>query len=148
MNINWTPYQDDILKQHYLKKGYSAKIIGEILGKSRHSVIGRAHRLGLSMKIEDVRVVNHKKKLDKKQKEVTKKVHKKVIKTQPIKEEVVMRTVRLIDVKENQCREIIGEPKNLKCCGRIIVNGKSYCDKHFIKNTVKTTFSFRPSPCV
>jgi len=43
----------------------------------------------------------------------------------------------LIDAKEDQCREIIGHPKNGIICGEKVKHGSSYCTIHHNENYVK-----------
>lgn len=44
----WNASEDAILKSNYGREGVTAEKIGEVLGRTRNSVIGRAHGLGLS----------------------------------------------------------------------------------------------------
>lgn len=69
-----------------------------------------------------------------------KKERKKPPKQQSLKtvyEDPEMKLVKMIDIKEGQCREIIGLPKNLKMCGNPVFCG-SYCKNHYNKNVLKT----------
>lgn len=43
----WTPEQEEIVRTEWPKGRLSASGIGELIGKSRNAVIGKAHRLGL-----------------------------------------------------------------------------------------------------
>ena len=45
----WTPDQDDMLAA-LVESGASARQIGATMGKTRNSIIGRVHRLGLKLK--------------------------------------------------------------------------------------------------
>ena len=47
---DWTEEHDALLKREYGKGRLSAGDIGGRMGRSRNSVIGRAHRLGLKAK--------------------------------------------------------------------------------------------------
>jgi len=51
----------------------------------------------------------------------------------------IMGTVKMIDIKDNQCREIIGCPKNGIMCGLPIDVG-SYCTCHAEKNYTPSTW--------
>lgn len=44
----WTADEEAILRRLWPDKEHSASSIAEIIGRSRNSIIGRAHRLGLS----------------------------------------------------------------------------------------------------
>lgn len=52
--MEWTEVDDATLRQ-LLKERKSAKQIGDLLGRSKNSIIGRCHRLGLSKKSKATR---------------------------------------------------------------------------------------------
>lgn len=49
--------------------------------------------------------------------------------------------VHISKIKDNQCRDIIGDPKNGMMCGVIVKDGSSYCNNHHSINHIKTTFT-------
>lgn len=69
-----------------------------------------------------------------------KKEKKKTIKMQSkqtVFEVIDMKLVKMINIKEGQCREIIGVPSNMIMCGNPVFCG-SYCKNHYNKNVLKT----------
>jgi len=48
-------------------------------------------------------------------------------------------TTHLSLLKDNQCREIIGDARNGICCGKPVKDGSPYCPEHHRKNYVTPT---------
>ena len=106
----WT--EDKIKK---LKKLWSVgKTTAEIaknLGMSKNSIIGKVHRLNLTVRPSPI------------------KSEAKPKKVSPVKK---MGAIHLIDLKINTCRWPIGDPKDedFHFCGEQTVPGKPYCLQH------------------
>lgn len=136
-NDNWTQKQDEVLISLYGK--VSSREVSEKTGRSRNAVIGRAQRLGLKFP-----------KKEPKPKPQPKPRKIRVVKSKPIpkpqrKVEVTMtektqNPIHLIDLKDNQCRQVIGDPRNGMFCGCVVRNGSSYCNNHHRINYVKSNY--------
>ena len=50
----WEPEEDECIRDLYGKPGISAQALGDRLGRTRHSIIGRAHRLGIAAQMVNV----------------------------------------------------------------------------------------------
>lgn len=55
-------------------------------------------------------------------------------------ENSIPKLVHMFDIRDGQCRQIIGEPKSLTMCGNNCHKG-SYCIHHYNANIVKTTYN-------
>lgn len=133
---NWTQKQDAILISLYGK--VSSHEVSEKIGRSRNAIIGRAQRLGLKFP-----------KKEPKPKPEPKPRVKRIVKQKPVKKRKVEVTmtekpsmpIHLIDLKDNQCRQVIGDPKNGMFCGKVVKNGSSYCNHHHNINHIKSTYA-------
>ncbi len=99
--MSWT--DDQVIKLTTLwNRGMTGGEISEIMGISRNSVIGKAHRLGLSGR------------------------------PSPIIREKVIHGPNLLAINERMCRWPIGDPKKpgFHFCGDKIDYSQSYCEKH------------------
>ena len=106
----WT--EDKIKKLKKLwQAGKATAEIAKSLGMSKNSIIGKVHRLNLTMRPSPIK------------KEV------KPVKKAPPKKVGV---VHLMDLKINTCRWPIGDPKDedFHFCGEQTVTGKPYCLAH------------------
>ena len=102
------------------KQGHPISKIGEILGVSRNSVAGKAHRMGLAKRTSPISS-------EKKQIITGKKAD--VITDQNIPLKIKLRGVQWSRTK---CCWPEGDPKqnDFKFCGQDIFPGRPYCDKH------------------
>ena len=121
MTINNT-WDDLKLKklQDLWKQGHPISKIGEMLGVSRNSVAGKAHRMGLPKRTSPIS--SSKKVIS--SEEVNKEINDKNI---PLK--IKLRRVQWSRIK---CCWPEGDPKqnDFKFCGADIFPGRPYCDKH------------------
>lgn len=132
----WTPAQDKDLKRLYAE-GYSCSLIAaQIPGKTRNAVIGRVHRLGLSLRgigktppVARPRITNP---------IGTRKISRKPPVVRPPLEEIKLRCAavepmhrNLMDMRRGQCRWPFGSGPYL-FCGHPIAHGSSYCEAHFL----------------
>ena len=101
------------------KQGHPISKIGEILGVSRNSVAGKAHRMGLPKRSSPIS--------SKKENLVDQKNNEKSDKNIPLK--IKLRGVQWSRIK---CCWPEGDPKqnDFKFCGKDIFPGRPYCDKH------------------
>ena len=102
------------------KQGLSISKIGDLIGVSRNSVAGKAHRMGLPKRTSPISS-------DKKQNSsgiINNKITDKVI---PLKIKL-----RGVEWSRTKCCWPEGDPKqnNFKFCGQEIFPGRPYCDKH------------------
>ena len=102
------------------KQGHPISKIGEILGVSRNSVAGKAHRMGLPKRTSPISSLKKEKLSDRKNDE-------KDDKNIPLK--IKLRGVQWSRIK---CCWPEGDPKqnDFKFCGQDIFPGRPYCDKH------------------
>ena len=101
------------------KQGHPISKIGEILGVSRNSVAGKAHRMGLPKRSSPIS--------SKKENLSDQKNNEKSDKNIPLK--IKLRGVQWSRIK---CCWPEGDPKqkDFKFCGKDIFPGRPYCDKH------------------
>ena len=102
------------------KQGLPISKIGEILGVSRNSVAGKAHRMGLSKRTSPISSEKKQNVSGQNDNEITKKVIPLKIK------------LRGVQWSRTKCCWPEGDPKlnDFKFCGQDIFPGRPYCDKH------------------
>ena len=102
------------------KQGLPISKIGEILGVSRNSVAGKAHRMGLPKRTSPISSTKKENLSDEKNNQTSE---------QDIPLKIKLRGVQWSRVK---CCWPEGDPKqkNFKFCGEDIFPGRPYCDKH------------------
>ena len=102
------------------KQGLSISKIGEILGVSRNSVAGKAHRMGLSKRTSPISTENKRNLSEKNNNEIVNKIIPLKIK------------LRGVQWSRTKCCWPEGDPKqnDFKFCGQDIFPGRPYCDKH------------------
>ena len=102
------------------KQGHPISKIGEILGVSRNSVAGKAHRMGLPKRSSPI--------------SSEKKQHLSNTKENEIADETIPLKIKLRGVQwsRTKCCWPEGDPKqnDFKFCGQDIFPGRPYCDKH------------------
>ena len=103
------------------KKGHPISKIGEMLGVSRNSVAGKAHRMGLPKRSSPI-VSTEKKEVSSGKKD------------NEINDEIIPLKIKLREVQwsRTKCCWPEGDPKqnNFRFCGEDIFPGRPYCDKH------------------
>lgn len=112
----WTTDDDDLLRK-CVSEGMTAQKISELLGRTRNSVIGRAHRLDITFK--SIKPPAEKKPRKKKKK--------------PIYDNDKSLAVSLLNLRHDQCRW----PLDTTFCEEVREPGMSYCKTHY-------KLSFRP----
>ena len=134
--MSWTDEKVAKLKELW-GKGSTASQIAEILGGvSRNAVIGKAHRLNLSIKIKARPSSNLNKNYIKNQSEQIKFKGKrgkfKSLLLDKNFEEA--KNLKLEDLNENTCKYMEGHPdeKNSSFCGRKTIEKFSYCPLHLM----------------
>ena len=102
------------------KEGHPISKIGEMLGVSRNSVAGKAHRMGLPKRTSPIST-------SKKEILYNKKNNEGIDKNIPLKIKL-----RGVHWSRTKCCWPEGDPKqnNFKFCGQDIFPGRPYCDKH------------------
>ena len=102
------------------KEGHQISKIGELLGVSRNSVAGKAHRIGLPKRTSPI--------------SQAKKEHLNDEKNNKITDENLPLKIKLRRVhwSRTKCCWPEGDPKqnDFKFCGQDIFPGRPYCDKH------------------
>ena len=101
------------------KQGHPISKIGEILGVSRNSVAGKAHRMGLPKRSSPIS--------SKKENSSDQKNNEQSDKNIPLKIKL-----RGVQWSRTKCCWPEGDPKqnDFKFCGKDIFPGRPYCDKH------------------
>ena len=101
------------------KQGHPISKIGEILGVSRNSVAGKAHRMGLPKRTSPIS---------------SKKENLSDNKNNEINDKNIPLKIKLRDVQwsRTKCCWPKGDPKqnDFRFCGQDIFPGRPYCDKH------------------
>ena len=133
----WTEEKVKILKDLW-GKGKTASQIAEIIGGvSRNAVIGKAHRLNLSAKINNKNVsVSYEKKFETdSKKEGKKRLSRSRFKSLLIEKDFEPENPKqLEELDENSCKWPIGHPdeKSFYFCGRKSLKDFSYCKLHLL----------------
>ena len=134
--MNWTPEKVEKLKELW-GKGNTASEIAQILGGvTRNAVIGKAHRLNLSGKIQ----TRKNPLLASNTGENEKKVSHKNLRRGKFKSLIIEKDFepenpkQLEELDENSCKWPIGHPNevNFYFCGRTSLKDFSYCKLHLL----------------
>ena len=156
MAREWTTKEINLAKDMW-QKGLSGKEIGVILGRTKNSIIGKMHSLGIknkpiklpkikpAIKLLPTKPVEH----QEKPKLTTdnpgaffRQIHNKV------KKHLI--GISLMDVRDGQCRQIIcdsnnenirGKDGNPVCCGERTIGTTSYCYTHAKLNFIIKPFT-------
>ena len=122
--INKNTWDDSKLKElkDLWMQGHPISKIGEMLGVSRNSVAGKAHRMGLPKRNSPISSV-------KKENLPVKKNNENSNVEMPLKIKL-----RSVEWSRTKCCWPEGDPKqnDFKFCGEEIFPGRPYCDKHSI----------------
>ena len=134
--MSWTPEKVEKLKELW-GKGSTANEIAQILGGvTRNAVIGKAHRLNLSGKIQTKKsssfVVNNNNDQNK--------ISRKNLRRGKFKSLIIDKDFepenpkQLEELDENSCKWPVGHPNedNFYFCGRTSVKDFSYCKLHLL----------------
>ena len=134
--MSWDSKKIEILKNEW-GKGKTAKEISELIGGvSRNAVIGKAHRLNLSIKIKKKNVSysypDRNENAEKKNKNNIRKNRFKSLVLDKNFEEA--KNISLEELNENTCKYMEGHPneKSSSFCGRKTVEKFSYCPLHLM----------------
>jgi GcrA cell cycle regulator len=109
--MSWTEDKVAILQQLW-GTGKSASEIAVILGgMTRNAVIGKAHRLGLS---------------------VPSTTHRRAVDRRKPEPEGTLGEATILSLTERMCRWPLGDPResSFRFCGRQVTPGQSYCADH------------------
>ena len=134
----WTSQEIEALKA-LVSLGNSASFIGKRLGRTRNAIIGQAHRLNLNWPKKDRPPAPPKKKKTTKKMfnigiraAIAKTTFKPIERVEPPPENKIKNPKApcyLREIGPEQCRSIIGDPRNGVCCGLPSKRG-SYCREH------------------
>lgn len=156
-STSWTEQEERFLRENY--RTHPARVLAEVLGRTRNSVIGRANRLGLSSERGDALRSAYKARfMERKMPKIVpdeptndsdylsrnliaitahrgfEDKRKKPVYTYKDKEDPVVSLngvgVSLWDISSSQCRWVVGDPKNITFCGHGKEAGSSYCLAH------------------
>ena len=134
--MSWDNKKIEILKNEW-GKGKTAKEISELIGGvSRNAVIGKAHRLNLSIKIKKKNVSYNYPDRN----EITDRKNNNNIRKNRFKSLVLdknfeeAKNISLEELNENTCKYMEGHPneKTSSFCGRKTVEKFSYCPLHLM----------------
>ena len=134
--MSWTPEKVEKLKELW-GKGNTASEIAQILGGvTRNAVIGKAHRLNLSGKVQTKKGSS----LSTNNNENENKISRKNLKRSKFKSLIIDKDFepenpkQLEELDENSCKWPIGHPNedNFYFCGRTSVKDFSYCKLHLL----------------
>ena len=133
--MSWTDEKVEKLKELWGKKTASeiAQIIG---GLSRNAIIGKAHRLNLSIKIRSKQHLSGNSDKSKNfEKQISRKSKKSKFKSLIIDKNFEPENPKTLEeLDENTCKWPIGHPneKNFYFCGRKSLRDFSYCKLHLL----------------
>ena len=134
--MSWTPEKVEKLKELW-GKGNTASEIAQILGGvTRNAVIGKAHRLNLSGKIQTKKSSS----LANNNSDNENKISRKNFRRGKFKSLIIDKDFepenpkQLEELDENSCKWPIGHPdeKNFYFCGRTSLKDFSYCKLHLL----------------
>ena len=141
----WIEARDEQLKKLYAEGLSMTQIAIEMdCGLTRNSVIGRAHRLKLPSRRDNV--VRHAKQakpaLEKRTRLVRSNSNSTALRLIHVNEpttpgalrcvEVESRRLTLLELEPNDCRYPDGEGSDITFCGNVKLAGSSYCPSHFV----------------
>ena len=134
--MSWDNKKIEILKNEW-GKGKTAKEISELIGGvSRNAVIGKAHRLNLSIKIKKKNVsYNYPERNENTDKKSNNNIRKNRFKSLVLdKNFEEAKNISLEELNENTCKYMEGHPneKSSSFCGRKTVEKFSYCPLHLM----------------
>ena len=115
----WTQSEDDKIKE-LLQRGNSFGVIGKVLNRTRNSVIGRAHRLGLAKFVPEEKLAEIEAK------------EEAIIKAPQKVEEPIVEGPTIVELSHSQCLFSVGRNRNgeLTFCGEPIQINSRYCADH------------------
>lgn len=126
--MSWTDDRITLLKRLWSEGKTAAEIAKALGGVTRNAVIGKAHRLKLSNRVSPIQQ-NNKKSAPVSAKIQPQSVERKIQKA-PAQDN--RKRIPLVDLKANQCRWPIGDPReeNFGFCGHTQIAGLPYCAEH------------------
>lgn len=143
----YTPEEDEIVLKNYRSLG--ARAVGALLNRSKNSVIGRAHRLGIGMSKKEMDELNRIRSKASSRKKIKSVNHLAIkrkggiaeqkigirLKPQPMPEETVTPLngvgVKIWELESRHCRWVMGDSLEMTFCGHDRKAGASYCSDHF-----------------
>lgn len=141
--FEWTKEANDLLTQLW-SDGLSAGLIGAKFGLTRSAILGRVFRMGLTKRRDSPTPTRPR--VPKWRKRPTYSPRQAWL--APVdfigpmpSSDWCANPVDLVDIKTNQCRWVVGEPKDFKFCGDSTMDGCSYCERH--RRVVYKPVSFR-----
>ena len=134
--MSWDERKIEILKNEW-GKGKTASQIAELIGGvSRNAVIGKAHRLNLSIKIKPKNSsYNYSAKSQILEKRTSRNSKKSKFRSLVLdKNFEAAKNISLEELNENTCKYMEGHPtdKDSSFCGRKTVEKRSYCPLHMM----------------
>ena len=132
MTISWD-YEKKEFVRAQLKTGKKVTEVAFMMGTTRNAIIGMCSRSGIGMNGQ-IRVVEEQRISPIRNRRVS--IAKFIPMVLPTENEHKGKPILLLNRKYGQCCYIIGEPKNMKCCGRPALNDQ-YCQRHYQKCYVK-----------
>lgn len=137
MNKNWTPYEDEILK-NFVRQKKTAREAAEVLNRSRSSVISRAARIGMNFVGGATTQKPPTPKLEKKSMLGSAFGYIKRIfipdkqPTLPFVEPVMAsKNITIMDLNDSTCRwPVSGEGAQTLFCGLGPMKDRPYCETH------------------
>ena len=131
MAIDWTPDRVKTLMALWAE-GISTLEIGRRLGVTKHSVVGKVHRLGLPKRQSPINSSTRTPRASKSTEPV---------RIKPKAVPITADMVKMEDLTAGMCNWPEGEPghEDFRLCGQPAVEGKPYCAAHCDRAYVKTT---------
>ena len=134
--MSWTADREEKLRELW-KKGHTASQIAEIIGgTTRNAVIGKAHRLNLSIKVKTKNSsYNYSKINQDSEKKIKNKSSRSKFRSLVLdKNFEAAKNISLEELNENTCKYMEGHPdeKSSSFCGRKTIEKFSYCPLHLM----------------
>ena len=129
----WTPQEDETLTYQWNILKNSGNHIAEVLGRTKDSIVGRAHRLKLDKRPSPIAARLEGKRLHKKNGDRRLTIAEA---EQRIAETACLPAKRQVDENEprpehNCCQWLDGDPKHRRFCGKPTHNNSSWCEEHY-----------------